>query len=63
MNRICAWCGKLLDEKAFAEGQQVTHGLCEPCRKVVFVSIKAGESAGVIGGDGEAAGVESKSLE
>ena len=63
MNRICAWCGKSLDEKAFAEDLQITHGLCEPCRKAVFVSSRAGESVSVIGEAGAAAGAESKSSE
>ena len=62
MKRICAWCGKSLDEKAFDENQQLTHGLCEPCRKAVFVSNRARERVSVIGGDGDAAVAESKSL-
>lgn len=64
MNRICAWCGKSLDEKAFAENLQITHGLCETCRKTVFRSIKALESESMTeAANPDAAGFKHKSLE
>ena len=42
MKRICAWCGKSLNETEPPDTSNVTHGLCEQCRKSVFAP-KTGE--------------------
>ncbi len=44
MKRICAWCGKSLDEMDPPDLGKVTHGLCPQCRKSVFAP-KIGEDA------------------
>jgi hypothetical protein len=48
MKRICAWCGKALDDMDSPATPHVTHGLCEGCRQAVFSSTKSsGQSTGM----------------
>lgn len=59
MKRVCAWCGRMLDEAACQEGVDVTHGLCKECRAEFFASAKSRATASpcaVSGGVGEAKG-------
>ena len=44
MKRICAWCGKSLNEVESPDAPQITHGLCEGCRKSVFASKSSNEA-------------------
>ena len=44
MKRICAWCGRDLDQHDGRDHLQVTHGVCEECRRVFFASSKAKEA-------------------
>ena len=32
---ICAWCGKLIEEKegSLGRGEKISHGICPECRK------------------------------
>ena len=41
MKRVCAWCGRSLDETERREDLQVTHGVCQDCRTRFFASSKA----------------------
>lgn len=44
MKRLCAWCGRELDQSERREGLQVTHGVCPDCRRRFFASTKAKEA-------------------
>jgi len=44
MKRVCAWCGRELDQSERREGLQVTHGVCQVCRGRFFASPKAKEA-------------------
>jgi DNA-directed RNA polymerase subunit RPC12/RpoP len=39
MKRICAWCGRDLDQER-PENQPRTHGLCPECRRRFFAVAK-----------------------
>ena len=41
MKRVCAWCGRALDQPERREDVQVTHGVCQDCRSRFFASSKA----------------------
>lgn len=41
MKRVCAWCGRALDQPERREDVQVTHGVCQDCRSKFFASSKA----------------------
>ena len=43
MKRVCAWCGRELDQSECREDVQVTHGICQVCRRRFFASAKAKE--------------------
>ncbi len=36
MKRVCAWCGRGLDQTDVKGGARVTHGVCRRCRGIVF---------------------------
>jgi NMD protein affecting ribosome stability and mRNA decay len=36
MKRMCAWCGRELDQVERCENQPLTHGLCPECRRRYF---------------------------
>jgi len=36
MKRMCAWCGRELDQVERRENQPLTHGLCSECRRRFF---------------------------
>ena len=36
MRRVCAWCGRSLDDIPEQAGREVTHGLCPACRERFF---------------------------
>ena len=40
MKRICAWCGRELEQSERRESSQVTHGVCQFCRRKFFSSVK-----------------------
>jgi DNA-directed RNA polymerase subunit RPC12/RpoP len=44
MKRVCAWCGRELDQSECREDMQVTHGVCPICRRRFFASAKANEA-------------------
>jgi uncharacterized protein YbcI len=44
MKRVCAWCGRELDQPDRREDLQVTHGVCQVCRRRFFASRKAKEA-------------------
>ena len=44
MKRMCAWCGLALDRSERSEHSQVTHGVCQVCRRRFFASPKAKEA-------------------
>jgi hypothetical protein len=44
MRRICAWCTRDLDQPDGRVKLQVTHGVCEECRRKFFGSSKAKEA-------------------
>ena len=41
MKRVCAWCGREMDQPERREDLQVTHGVCQACRCRFFTSSKA----------------------
>lgn len=41
MKRVCAWCGRELDQPERPKDLQVTHGVCQDCRTRFFASSKA----------------------
>lgn len=41
MKRMCAWCGRELNQRDDAKEAQVTHGLCPDCRSTYFGSESA----------------------
>jgi AhpD family alkylhydroperoxidase len=43
MKRVCAWCGRELDQPERSDGGQVTHGVCQGCRCKFFASAKLRE--------------------
>ena len=43
MKRVCAWCSKTLNQIDSPEPGLVTHGICEECRSVAFVSAQHAE--------------------
>lgn len=45
MKRICAWCGKTMNNAESPDTGKVTHGLCEECRKSVLVEPRRGEES------------------
>jgi hypothetical protein len=36
MKRMCAWCGRELDQVERRDNQPLTHGLCPECRRQFF---------------------------
>ena len=44
MKRMCAWYGLALDRSERSEHSQVTHGVCQVCRRRFFASPKAKEA-------------------
>ena len=44
MKRVCAWCGRALDQPKRREDLRVTHGVCQDCRSRFFASRKAKEA-------------------
>jgi hypothetical protein len=44
MNRVCAWCGRRLNQSAHLKTLQVTHGLCVDCRQRFFAPAKTKEA-------------------
>ena len=44
MKRVCAWCGRELEQFASGEDLQVTHGVCRICRRRYFASPKTKEA-------------------
>lgn len=59
MTRLCAWCGRQLDEVPREGPRPVTHGLCQACRQEFFPSPGTRERGPQIGqaveGEGEPA--------
>jgi hypothetical protein len=63
MKRMCAWCGRELDQSERREDVPVTHGVCKVCRQRFFASARTtdadsrtgledvGDGAGRAGGD------------
>lgn len=45
MKRVCAWCGRELDQSERFEDAQVTHGVCQDCRRRFFDSARAKEAS------------------
>ena len=41
MKRVCAWCGRALEQLGRRDEVQVTHGVCQDCRSRFFASSKA----------------------
>lgn len=35
MTRICGWCGKFMGVKIEGRPQDVTHGICKECQKMI----------------------------
>ena len=44
MKRVCAWCGRELEQPERREDLQVTHGVCLECRGRFFATTKAKEA-------------------
>ena len=44
MKRVCAWCGRELEQSERREELQVTHGVCPVCRRKFFSSPKSKEA-------------------
>lgn len=44
MKRVCAWCSRELDEVYRREAPEVTHGVCQECRRRHFASAGAKEA-------------------
>jgi len=44
MKRVCAWCCRVLDQAEGRENVEVTHGICQACRRKFFTSAKAKEA-------------------
>ncbi len=44
MKRVCAWCGRELDQSERRTGLQVTHGICQACRDKFFAKALAKEA-------------------
>jgi hypothetical protein len=44
MKRMCAWCGRELDQSRRREDVPVTHGVCKICRGIFFASARATET-------------------
>jgi DNA-directed RNA polymerase subunit RPC12/RpoP len=44
MKRVCAWCGRELDQSERRENMQVTHGVCPICRRRFFTKALAKET-------------------
>jgi DNA-directed RNA polymerase subunit RPC12/RpoP len=40
MKRMCAWCGRELDQVERRDNQPLTHGLCPECRRRFFAVAK-----------------------
>lgn len=38
MKRMCAWCGRELDQVELRENQPLTHGVCPECRRRFFAA-------------------------
>ena len=63
MKRMCAWCGRELDQSEHREDVPLTHGVCKVCRRRFFASARTtdadsrtgledvGDDAGRAGGD------------
>jgi hypothetical protein len=54
MKRICAWCGRELDQVERRENQPLTHGLCPECRRRFFAGAKDQNGPLVENDEGEA---------
>lgn len=39
MKRVCAWCGRKLEAADQPDDVEVTHGLCQECRRRLFVPV------------------------
>ncbi|MFX0121498.1 MAG: hypothetical protein ACFE9A_19070 [Candidatus Hodarchaeota archaeon] len=35
MTRICGWCGKFMGTNGIGRPEDVTHGICEDCQKMI----------------------------
>jgi len=44
MKRLCAWCGRELDQSEAGTDSRVTHGVCQTCRRRFFASMKEKEA-------------------
>jgi hypothetical protein len=44
MKRMCAWCGRELDQSEHREDVPVTHGVCKVCRRKLFASARTTEA-------------------
>ena len=36
MDRVCAWCGKMLEEGAEGPEGLISHGICDDCKKLLL---------------------------
>ena len=44
MKRMCAWCGRELDQSERRGKVPVSHGVCKVCRQEFFTSARATEA-------------------
>ncbi|HLN32236.1 MAG TPA: hypothetical protein VK395_31195 [Gemmataceae bacterium] len=44
MKRLCAWCGRELNQSEPREDARVSHGVCQVCRRRFFASAKEKEA-------------------
>ena len=35
MKTVCAWCDTVMENGALTEGDNVSHGICKDCKKMV----------------------------
>jgi DNA-directed RNA polymerase subunit RPC12/RpoP len=52
MKRMCAWCGRELDQGERRDNQPLTHGLCPECRCRFFAVAKGPDAPSVANDEG-----------